>query len=106
MAVTEQDVTAVAQLSRLVIDDARRPEIVNELNRILEHMEVLQSVATPSVVSDVSATPVPGQRPMPWREDVNTPVLLQVERSSFAPAFRDEFFLVPRLATHTDETDG
>ena len=106
MAVTEQDVMAVAHLSRLVIDDARRPEIVNELNRILKHMDVLQSVAIPSIASVAHATPSHGQPQMPLREDVYTPVRLEAERASFAPALRDGFFLVPRLATHADETDG
>lgn len=105
MAVTEQQVIAVAQLARLVINDAWRPEIVSQLNRILEHMDVLQSVVIPFIASDVNATPSHGQRPLPLREDVNTPVLLQATHSSFAPAFRDGFFLVPRLTTHADTTD-
>ncbi len=106
MAVTKHDVQAVAQLARLVIPDARLPEIVGELNRILQHMDVLQHVAIPFIAPDILAAPLHAQRNIPLRDDVNAPVQLQESRSSFAPAFRDGFFLVPRLGTHADEVDG
>lgn len=103
MAVTDHDVKTVAHLARLVIADARLPEIVGELNRILEHMDVLQHVAIPSANSDVLAMPLHAQQNISLREDVIMPVQLQQSCSSFAPAFRDGFFLVPRLGTHADE---
>lgn len=105
MAITEHDVQTVAQLARLVIADARLPEIVGELNRILQHMDVLQNAAIPSIASEVLMAPSQAQRSMPLRDDVNAPVQLQERRASFAPAFRDGFFLVPRLGTHADEAD-
>jgi aspartyl-tRNA(Asn)/glutamyl-tRNA(Gln) amidotransferase subunit C len=37
---------------------------------------------------------------MPLRADDAPPVVLQRAREAFAPATRDGFFLVPRLATH------
>lgn len=93
MSVTPVDVRHVARLARLGLDDARIPSLVDELNGILAHMDVLQQVD----VSAVSDTPV-GQAPR--RDDANPPDALQHARESFAPAMRDGFFLVPRLATH------
>jgi aspartyl-tRNA(Asn)/glutamyl-tRNA(Gln) amidotransferase subunit C len=39
---------------------------------------------------------------MPLRADDAPPVALRRARELFAPATRDGFFLVPRLATHGD----
>jgi hypothetical protein len=38
---------------------------------------------------------------MPLREDTGPPLPLARARDRFAPAVRDGFLLVPRLATHT-----
>jgi aspartyl-tRNA(Asn)/glutamyl-tRNA(Gln) amidotransferase subunit C len=95
MAVSEQDVRHVAALARLGLDAARVPALVDELNRILEHMEVLQQVPLPmasGVPADTAGLRV--------RDDVERPVPLEVPRDAFAPLMRDGFFLVPRLATH------
>ena len=95
MAVSEQDVRHVAALARLGLDAARVPALVDELNRILEHMEVLQQVPRPAAASVPADTA--GLR---LREDVVQPVPLERPRDAFAPRMRDGFFLVPRLATH------
>ena len=87
------------------MSDGRVPALVDELNRILAHMDVLQRV-------DLSAhelnTAVEG---MPLRADVANAVPLARAREDFAPAMRDGFFLVPRLDTHgatksADEDEG
>jgi aspartyl-tRNA(Asn)/glutamyl-tRNA(Gln) amidotransferase subunit C len=96
MAVSEDDVRHVAGLARLGLPEARLPELVGELNRILEHMEVLAKV-------DTSAQPVVagvGSGGTPLREDEGPQYPLARSPDAFAPAFRDGFFLVPRLATH------
>lgn len=71
--------------------------MVGELNRILMHMDVLQGV-------DVGTAPAMdvATNAMRLRDDMNAPVRLNAERSAFAPAFRDGFFLVPRLDSHGD----
>ncbi len=96
MSVTNNDVLHVAQLARLTIDEERLPTLVNELNGILQHIDALQQASLPD---DVSERTVAG---MPLRADDLPPVTLQRARESFAPATRDGFFLVPRLATHGD----
>jgi aspartyl-tRNA(Asn)/glutamyl-tRNA(Gln) amidotransferase subunit C len=95
MAVSEEDVRHVATLARLGLDPARVPSLVGELNRILEHMEVLQQVD----IGGVSLDPDPAQG-LRFREDVPAPVPLARPREAIAPLMRDGFFLVPRLATH------
>ena len=96
MSVTNEDVLHVAQLARLAIDDTRLPGLVAELNGILQHIDALQQAAIPA---DLGARAVAG---MPLRDDSSPSVPLQRSREAFAPATRDGFFLVPRLATHGD----
>ena len=103
MAVTEQDVRHVAALARLGLEPARVPALVQELNGILRHMEALAKVGT-RLVDPVEGV---GSSGMPLRTDGGPPYPLARPREEFAPATRDGFFLVPRLATHTDAaTDG
>ena len=94
MSISGSDVRHVAALARLAIDEARLPSLVAELNGILSHMEVLQGVNLPSA-DDSHDRPS-----MPLRPDVQGAVEVSGGLSAFAPAVRDGFFLVPRLATH------
>jgi aspartyl-tRNA(Asn)/glutamyl-tRNA(Gln) amidotransferase subunit C len=100
VSVSEQDVRHVAGLARLGIAEPSLPALVEELNGILEHMDVLQQVN----IDDASLEP-DAEQGMRLRPDVASPIPLQRERASFAPSMRDGFFLVPRLETH-DDTPG
>ncbi len=94
MAVTKDDVRQMAALARLGLDEDRVQSLVQELNGILVHMDVLQQV-------DVTTEPLtPPELTAPLRPDGVLPVALFRSRETFAPAMRDGFFLVPRLATH------
>lgn len=100
MAVSESDVLHVAALARLAIDPARLPSLVNELNGILEHMEVLERVDTGRETGDVSEQ----RSETPMRSDSSgNSIPLDIPRETFAPSMCDGFFLVPRLATHEDQ---
>ena len=94
MAVSDADVLHVAALARLALPAAKVPGLVRELNGILAHMAVLETVDVSSVGDDARAA-------MPRREDVVNPVPLQRPLADFAPAPRDGFLLVPRLSTHS-----
>ena len=98
MSVTVDDVRHIAALARLGLPAERIPSLVAELNRILEHMDVLAAVPSrpEQRVAGVSAGG------MPLREDVGPQLSLARTREDFAPAMRDGLFLVPRLATHED----
>lgn len=101
MAVTVSDVLHVARLARLGVPEDRLPQLVTQLNGILEHMDVLGKVDT----TGVAATEGVGAAGTPLREDSGVPVPLAHPIDSFAPSVRDGFFIVPRLATHDDAVE-
>src|SRR3954447_15275234 len=96
MAVTREDVRHVAALARLGMTDERADALVSQLNTILGHMEILSKVKTDRVepVAGVGADTVP------LAEDKTPPVTLERKPEAFAPAMKEGFLLVPRLATH------
>ena len=100
MAVTPDDVRHVARLARLALPEERLAQYVGQLNGILAHMEALASVP-PTAESTVADEERPGIA-MRLRADDLGSVPLERAPAEFAPAMRDGFFLVPRLATHED----
>jgi aspartyl-tRNA(Asn)/glutamyl-tRNA(Gln) amidotransferase subunit C len=102
VSVTDDDVRHIASLARLGLPEERIPSIAAELNRILEHMDVLAAVPTrpEHLVSGISAGG------MPLRADVGPALALAQSREAMAPAMREGFFLVPRLASHEDTPDA
>jgi aspartyl-tRNA(Asn)/glutamyl-tRNA(Gln) amidotransferase subunit C len=98
MAVTEDDVRHIATLARLGIPEGRMPALVAELNQILGHMEVLSGVDTKAAVA-VAGVAAGGTR---LRQDTGPQLPLARSLDAFAPAVRDGFLIVPRLATHED----
>jgi aspartyl-tRNA(Asn)/glutamyl-tRNA(Gln) amidotransferase subunit C len=98
MAVTRDDVLRVAELARLGVDAARADDLTRELSSILSHMEVLSQVDT----STVPITAGVGAGGTPLRPDVGVPCAIISRLAAVAPAMRDGFFIVPRLATHED----
>ena len=102
MSVTIDDVKHVARLARLGMTDERAGQLVAELNRILDHMAVLEGVKTIGVEPASGV----GAAGMPLRVDAGPPFPLARPPESFAPSMRDGFFLVPRLASHEDVGEG
>jgi aspartyl-tRNA(Asn)/glutamyl-tRNA(Gln) amidotransferase subunit C len=102
VAVTREDVLHIAELARLGIDAARADALTKELSAILSHMEVLSQVDT----SAVSPTAGVGAEGTPLRPDVGVPGVTSAALAAIAPAMRDGFFIVPRLATHEDSSES
>ena len=98
MAVNETDVRHIAGLARLGLDPARIPALVGELNTILSHMEALAKAPTKGAQEAIGI----GDGGMPLRDDGGVPLGLARDVSEFAPAMRDGFLIVPRLATHAE----
>jgi aspartyl-tRNA(Asn)/glutamyl-tRNA(Gln) amidotransferase subunit C len=96
VAVTIDDVRHIAALARLGLDDHRATLLVRELNTILGHMDALSKVNTDGVQEAIGV----GAAGLPTRPDAGPPIPLARSLDAFAPAMRDGFFLVPRLATH------
>lgn len=102
MAVTREDVLHIAELARLGVDSARADELTKELSAILAHMEVLSHVDTATMPATAGA----GAEGTPLRPDAGLLPLMVRTPESFAPAMRDGFFIVPRLATHEDSAES
>ena len=102
MSVTIDDVKHVARLARLGMTDERATQLVDELNRILEHMTVLQEIETRGVAPASGV----GAGGMPLRTDAGPPYPLARGLERFAPSVRDDFLLVPRLASHEEPGEG
>ena len=98
MSVSEREVRHVASLARLGLEPERIPTIAAELNGILAHMDVLSKVDT-TVVAAVTGV---GAEGTPLRVDGGNQVPLARPREAFAPAMREGFLIVPRLATHEE----
>jgi aspartyl-tRNA(Asn)/glutamyl-tRNA(Gln) amidotransferase subunit C len=94
MSVTVDEVRRIAALARLTVPESREAELVAQLNGILAHMDVLQQLP------GLSADPADALAGMPLAADNGPAVALHRAPQSMAPAWRDGFFLVPRLATH------
>lgn len=93
MAVTRQDVIQVARLARLQLNAVEIESLTHELNAILGHVE------------DLATVPFDGDEPdegdavdgAPLRSDDGEPDLLETPPASFAPAWEEGFFTLPRL---------
>ena len=94
MSVDLDEVRHIAALARLGIPPDRLGVLAHELSGILAHMAVLQRVDTTGAKDVMSAAQ------SPWREDHGPPIRLLRPIATFAPEFRDGFFIVPRLETH------
>jgi aspartyl-tRNA(Asn)/glutamyl-tRNA(Gln) amidotransferase subunit C len=110
--ISRDDVRHIAGLARLGVADDRLDTLVNELNGILAHMDVLQKVESAGAAAEADAL----RAGMPLRPDEGPSVRLEHPISRTAPATRaldgavmpavfEGFFLVPRLATHEDAGD-
>ena len=101
MAVSHDDVRHVAELARLAVDEKRLDHLVTELNGILGHMDALAQVDTKGIelaaFAPTQSTPV--------RADSSGPLTMVAPLASFAPAVKDGFIIVPRLASHEDSSD-
>ena len=104
MAVSHDDVRHIASLARLAVHDSKLDDLVRELNGILTHMDVLREVETGESESDTSYTGLPPTS-TPLRPDSSGPIPMTLPIESFAPAVRDGFIIVPRLASHVDAID-
>lgn len=98
MSVTIDDVKHVARLARLGVSESRAAELVGELNRILDHMSMLEKVKTEGI-AEASGVGASG---MPLRVDAGPPIPLARQLDEFAPSVRDGLIIVPRLASHEE----
>ncbi len=99
MTLSRKDVERIAQLAALHVDEAQLPQLAGQIARIIEYVSQLDAV---DVGAD-AATWLAKAAPQPLRADEVTPPDLARDLKSFAPAFREELFIVPRLSAMEDE---
>lgn len=93
MKISPQEITKVANLARLKLDEQTTERLTNEMNDILSHMDKLAELDTSGVVPTNHALELTGA----MREDKARPSLEREEGLANAPVANDEAFVVPRI---------
>ena len=93
MSVTRDEVLRIARLAELHVDDEAVDELTEQMSRILDYVAQLSSVPAGEQAKPFLA----GPDAIPLRPDEVRPWPLAAGPSEIAPAFREGFFLVPRL---------
>ena len=93
MSVTRAEVERIARLAELHVDDAALPALTEQMSRILDYVSQIAAVPGTETVQPFT----PGPVALRFRDDEVRPVPLALSPAQIAPAFKDGFFLVPRL---------
>lgn len=93
MPVSVDDVRKVAQLARLTFGAREEQRLVEELNRMLGYVALLDELDTAGVVPTTHVLPISNV----FREDEPGPSLSQAEALANAPSSGHGHFRVPRV---------
>ena len=93
MSVTREEVLRIAQLAELDVAEDALPALAEQMTRILDY--VAQLAAVPA--SENLRPYVPGPDAIRFRADEVNPAPLESGPADFAPAFKEGFFIVPKL---------
>ncbi len=93
MSVTRDEVLRIARLAELDVDEETLPELAEQMSRILDYVAQLSAVPANGTVKVF----VPGPDAIRFRPDEVNPPPLAFGPDEFAPAFKEGFFVVPRL---------
>ena len=93
MSVTRDEVLRIAQLAELDVDDETLPGLADQMSRILDYVAQLSAVPANGSVKVF----VPGPDAIRFRTDEVNPPPLAFGPDEFAPAFKEGFFVVPKL---------
>jgi len=98
MSVTPEEVRQIARLAELSVDEEHLPELAAQMSRIVDYVAQLAEAGGGGAAGGDHAKPfIPGPDAVKLRPDVVAPQPLEGKVADFAPAFRDGFFLVPKL---------
>jgi aspartyl-tRNA(Asn)/glutamyl-tRNA(Gln) amidotransferase subunit C len=98
MSVTHDDVRKIARLAELDVSDEALPLLAEQMSRILEYVAQINAVPASEGVKPF----VPGPDAVKFRPDEVKPAPLAFGPAQLAPAFKDGFFLVPKLGAFDD----
>ncbi len=93
MSVTHDEVRNIARLAELDLSAEALPELAAQMSRILDYVAQINSVAAGDGVKPF----VPGPDAVRFRPDEVKPWPMAFGPEQLAPAWRDGFFLVPKL---------
>jgi aspartyl-tRNA(Asn)/glutamyl-tRNA(Gln) amidotransferase subunit C len=93
MSVTREDVLRIAQLAELHVEEEQLPTLVEEMSRILDYVAQLSQLPAGETVKPFLA----GPDAVRFRPDDVKPAPLARSPAEMAPAFKDGYFLVPKL---------
>jgi aspartyl-tRNA(Asn)/glutamyl-tRNA(Gln) amidotransferase subunit C len=93
MSVSRDEVLRIAQLAELDVDEETLPELADQMSRIIDYVAQLSAVPANGSVKVF----VPGPDSIRFRADEVNPAPLALDPKEFAPAFKEGFFLVPKL---------
>lgn len=100
MALTETDVTRIARLARLHLQEGEASTLQVELNEVMGLIEQLQSINTAGIEPLAHPLSAIGDVGLRLREDIALPANEEATRDYFmqnAPAREGGVFLVPRV---------
>jgi aspartyl-tRNA(Asn)/glutamyl-tRNA(Gln) amidotransferase subunit C len=99
MSVSREEVLKIAQLAELEVEEDGLAALAEQMSRILDYVAQISGVP-----ASESAKPfIPGPDAIRFRPDEVKPTPLAFGPATFAPAFRDGFFLVPKLGQFEEE---
>jgi len=101
MSVTRDDVLRIARLAELDVDEDGLAALAEQMSRILDYVAQLGAVPASEGVRPF----VPGPDAIRFRPDEVKPWPLAFGPAEFAPAFKDGFFIVPKLGQF-EEPEG
>ncbi len=93
MSVTHDEVLKIARLAELEVSEEALPLLAEQMSRILDYVRQINSVPASEGVRPF----VPGPDAVRFRADEVKPAPLAFGPEQLAPAFKDGFFLVPKL---------
>jgi aspartyl-tRNA(Asn)/glutamyl-tRNA(Gln) amidotransferase subunit C len=93
MSVTRDDVLRIARLAELDVDEETLPALAEQMSRILDYVAQLSAVPANGTLKAF----VPGPDAIRFRADEVNPPPLAFGPKDFAPAFKEGFFVVPKL---------
>ena len=93
MSVTREDVLKIARLAELDVDEAALPVLTEQMSRILDFVAQISAVQA----SEGARPFVPGPDAVRFRADEVRPWPLAFGPDRLAPAFKEGFFVVPKL---------
>jgi len=93
MSVSRDEVLRIAQLAELDVDEEALSTLAEQMSRILDYAAQLSAVPANGTMKCF----VPGPAEIRFRADKVTPSGLAFGPAEFAPAFKEGFFVVPKL---------